>query len=199
MHCPALLADRFNTLRYDRERGAVVLLDRRRYPFATEFVECHTVEEVARAIEDMVVQGGPPLAYAAGLGLALAAFKGESLPAAAQRLLTTRPTADDLHHLIPQALKGGEDAEEILSFVNGEIERGNEVARRCGSFAADLLKDGGRILTHCIASAALVSRCFTRACGIGLRSSLANSIPSTRKSSAYFALPVTFATRSGVT
>ena len=155
MHCPALLADRFNTLRYDRERGTVILLDRRRYPFAAEFVECYTVEEVARAIEDMVVQGGPPLAYAAGLGLALAAFKGENLPAAAQRLLATRPTADDLHHLIPRALKAGEDAEEILSFVNGEIERGNEVARRCGSFAADLLKDGDRILTHCIAGAAL--------------------------------------------
>ena len=40
--------------------------------------------------------------------------------------------------------------------------------------------------------------CATRACGIGLSSSLANSMPSARKSSAYFALPVTFATRSGV-
>ena len=49
-----------------------------------------------------------------------------------------------------------------------------------------------------IASAALASRCFTRACGIGLSSSLQNSMPSARKSSAYFALPVTFATRSGV-
>ena len=49
-----------------------------------------------------------------------------------------------------------------------------------------------------IASAALVSMRTTRACGIGLSSSFANSIPSARKSSAYFAFPVTFATRSGV-
>ena len=34
---------------------------------------------------------------------------------------------------------------------------------------------------------------FTRACGSGLSSSLQNSMPSARKSSAYFALPVTFA------
>ena len=49
-----------------------------------------------------------------------------------------------------------------------------------------------------IACAALVSTRTTRACGIGLRSSFANSMPSTRKSSAYLAFPVTFATRSGV-
>ena len=49
-----------------------------------------------------------------------------------------------------------------------------------------------------IASAARVSRFRTRPCGIGLSSSFVNSMPSARKSSAYFARPVTFATRSGV-
>ncbi len=46
-----------------------------------------------------------------------------------------------------------------------------------------------------MASAALVSTLRTRACGMGLSSSLAKSIPSARKSSAYFALPVTLATQ----
>lgn len=172
MTCPALLADRFNTLRYDAERGAVVLLDRRLYPFAVEYVECRTVEEVARAVEEMVVQGGPPLAYAAGLGLALAAFHNAAQPAdaqrenlrsAARRLLATRPTADDLHHIIPQALAIGEaklnegeaSGPAILDFVNGEIERGDRVSRACGEFAAGLIADGDRILTHCFAGAAL--------------------------------------------
>ena len=36
--CPALLADRFNTLRFDREQQAVVLLDRRAYPFRTAYI-----------------------------------------------------------------------------------------------------------------------------------------------------------------
>ena len=49
-----------------------------------------------------------------------------------------------------------------------------------------------------MASAALVSSRDTRACGIGLQRSLANNIPSTLKSSEYFAFPVTFATMSGV-
>ncbi|MEW5988463.1 MAG: s-methyl-5-thioribose-1-phosphate isomerase [Chloroflexota bacterium] len=163
--CPAVLADRFNTLRYDTETNEVVLLDRRRYPFQTVYERYGTVEGVARAIEEMVVQGGPPLAYAAGLGLALAALQNpkskiQNLATAAQRLLNTRPTADDLHHLIPQALAVGlaagpeGAAEAILGFVNSEIERGNQVARACGRQAAGLLQDGDRVLTHCIAGAA---------------------------------------------
>ena len=170
--CPALMAARANTLRYDAERGAVLLLDRRVYPFAVDFVECDSVEAVARGIEDMVVQGGPPLAYAAGLGLALAAFQGAAqttetqraaLQAAARRLLATRPTADDLHHIVPEALSiaeaqlraGEPPGPAVLAYVEGEIARGDEVSRACGEYAAGLLADGDRILTHCFAGAAL--------------------------------------------
>ncbi len=165
--CPALLADRFKTLHYDEGSGTVVLLDRRSYPFRTEYVTCRSVNETAVAIEQMVVQGGPPLAYAAGLGLALAAHPGgvdaHVLRDAAARLLATRPTADDLHHLVPEALRRGEAAladgadvrRAILDYVNGEIARGNRVSQACGAHAATLLRDGDRILTHCLAGAAL--------------------------------------------
>jgi hypothetical protein len=49
-----------------------------------------------------------------------------------------------------------------------------------------------------MASAALASIRVTLAWGIGLSSSFAKSIPSAFQSSAYLALPVTFAIRSGV-
>jgi methylthioribose-1-phosphate isomerase len=168
---PALLADRFKTLHYDEDERAVVVLNRRKYPFTTEFVTLRTVEEVARAIEDMTVQGGPPLAYVAGLGLAMAARDLDASPTrqavylegVAKRLLATRPTADDLNHLIPAALKVARDAlrEErdpfraTLDYVNAEIQRGNDVSRKCGQYAARLVNDGDQILTHCIAGAAL--------------------------------------------
>lgn len=163
MSNPAILADRFKTLYYDPEQDAVVLLNRAKYPHQTEYVACRSVEEVAQAIETMIVQGGPPLAYAAGLGLALAEAMPQAYRAAAQRLLATRPTADDLHHIIPaaldralQALAAGQDPKQaILTYVYGEIERGNRVSRRCGEYAAGLLRDGDRVLTHCIAGAAL--------------------------------------------
>lgn len=168
---PAMLADRFKTLRYDEEQRAVVVLDRRKYPFQTEFVTLRTVEEVAQAIENMTVQGGPPLAYVAGLGLAMAARDLDAsatrqfvyLEGVAKRLLATRPTADDLNHIVPAALKvagdalrdGGDPFRAALDYVNGEIQRGNDVSRKCGQYAARLVKDGDRILTHCIAGAAL--------------------------------------------
>src|SRR4029078_3469611 len=48
-----------------------------------------------------------------------------------------------------------------------------------------------------ILSASAASIFFTRACGIGLTRILQNTMPSARKSSAYFAAPVTLASRSG--
>lgn len=168
---PALLADRFKTLRYDAAQHAVIVLDRRKYPFTTEFVTLRTYEEVARAIEDMTVQGGPPLAYVAGLGLAMAARDLDAsaarqaayLEQVAKRLLATRPTADDLNHIVPAALKVAQNAlregqdphRAALDYVNGEIQRGNDVARQCGEHAARLVNDGDQILTHCFAGAAL--------------------------------------------
>lgn len=38
------------------ENGTVRILDRRVYPTKVEFVECKTVQEVAKAITDMVTQ-----------------------------------------------------------------------------------------------------------------------------------------------
>jgi methylthioribose-1-phosphate isomerase len=165
--CPAIISDRFKTLRYDAETNEVVILDRRKYPFQTVYERYDTVEGVAVAIEEMVVQGGPPLAYAAALGMVLAEREGRGgrgekrLREAAARLIDTRPTADDLHHIIPKALEIGlaakpeERLQALLDYANSEIQRGNEVSQQCGWFAAQLLKDGDRILTHCIAGAAL--------------------------------------------
>jgi methylthioribose-1-phosphate isomerase len=119
----------------------------------------------------MTVQGGPPLAYVAGLGLAMAARDLDAsatrqavyLEQMSKRLLATRPTADDLHHILADtlaiqhdALREGRDPfRAALDYVNGEIQRGNEVSRQCGMHAARLLRDGDQVLTHCIAGAAL--------------------------------------------
>lgn len=167
-----LLTRRGDTLYYDTERGAVQVLDRRRYPKAVEFVACATVDEVAHAIEAMIVQGGPPLAYVGGYGLAVAARAHRHWPAEAQRgaliaaatrLGRTRPTADDLLAILDRALAvadaailAGADVEAaIVAYVRGEVERGDRVSEQCGRNAAALLADDDTILTHCFAGAAL--------------------------------------------
>ena len=68
----------------------------------------------------------------------------------------------------------------------------------CGASASGRSSAVRIASTPGIAMAALVSMRRTRACGIGLTSSLVNSMPSARKSSAYFARPVTLARISGV-
>lgn len=165
-----ILTNRADTLKY--EAGVVQMLDRRKLPETVTFVPCRTYEEVAQAIIDMVIQGGPPLAYAAGYGLALAAREFRDLTAerylaalaeAHERLRTTRPTAGDIHPLLDhglalarQAIADGRDAEATLvAYVDGAIRAGDRAARLSGRHAADLLADGDRILTHCFAGAAL--------------------------------------------
>lgn len=167
-----LLTRRGDTLYYDIDRGAVQVLDRRRYPQTTEYVACTNVEEVAHAIEAMIVQGGPPLAYVGGYGLAVAARNYKDWPAdalrgalieAGERLRRTRPTADDLNALIDQTLIVAERAifaganveQTIATFVQAEVERGDRISEQCGRNAAALLRDGDTILTHCFAGAAL--------------------------------------------
>ncbi|HYF75797.1 MAG TPA: s-methyl-5-thioribose-1-phosphate isomerase [Symbiobacteriaceae bacterium] len=165
-----ILTNRADTLKY--EDGVVQVLDRRKLPEVVTFVPYRTYEEVAQAIVDMVIQGGPPLAYAAGYGLTLAArqFKGlttaaykAALADAHQRLRATRPTAGDIHPLMDnglalayKAIDAGRDVEaDLKAYVDGQIQAGDRAARLSGKYASELLVDGDRVLTHCFAGAAL--------------------------------------------
>lgn len=177
-----ILTNRADTLKY--VDGVAQVLDRRRLPETVEFVECRTHQEMARAIVDMVIQGAPPLAFAAGYGLALAARQFRHLPEAEYRsalvrahreLRSTRPTGADIFPLLDRALglaldavAAGEDAEAaVVAFVDEQIRAGDRAARLSGRHAARLLADGDRILTHCFAGAALnYMLCFALEAGL---------------------------------
>ena len=167
-----LTTRRGDTLWYDRDTGIVHVLDRREYPRTTTFVACADVDAVAHSISAMIVQGGPPLAYVGGYGLAVEARRVRGWPAeaqrgallsAAERLRRTRPTADDLHHILDAALATADralfadkDVElAVADFVESEVQRGDHVSEQCGRHAAALLANGDVILTHCFAGAAL--------------------------------------------
>lgn len=166
----ALLADRFNTLWF--EDGCVHMLNRRKYPHSIEFVTCPDLESVALAIENMTIQGAPPLAYAAGLALAMHARVHEdepedqfftSMEAGCYRLQHTRPTGWDLNYILAGCMdiahktfaQNGDVSEAIRAFVYEKIAEGNRIARDTGRYAADLISDGARIQTICFAGAAL--------------------------------------------
>lgn len=152
------------------EGGKLVMIDRRRIPQEVVPVIGNNYEEVARAIEDMVVQGAGDIAITAGFGLYLAALELEKagevldiakLEHAAARLRATRPTGYHLAALlnrILERLKGADRpaSSEIMSFLNDILTRQREISQDTGRHGETLLESGDTILTHCFAGAGLL-------------------------------------------
>jgi methylthioribose-1-phosphate isomerase len=119
----------------------VVLLDQRRLPSEEVYLTLATVEEVARAIENLAVRGAPAIGCTAAFGIALAAVEAdardpdalrEALEAAFERLARTRPTAVNLF---------------------ASLRRMREVLTAIGRAGVELIPRGARVLTHCNAGA----------------------------------------------
>lgn len=159
-----------NIARY--EDGAVLILDRRAYPFERSFVRCATVEDVARAIEAMVTQSHGP-GPTAGYGMALAARAArsrsaprqeEALAAAAARLIATRPTNGGIRLVVTEVLEsalraigaGGDPEAAIVAAMDAFWARDLAASRAIGRAGAPLIRDGDRILTHCWGDAPIV-------------------------------------------
>jgi methylthioribose-1-phosphate isomerase len=143
----------------------VHILDRRVFPARQEWVRCATVEDVARAIEDMVTQSSGPY-FAALWGMVLAAREAESLPdpiahleAAGRRLIATRRTNNHLRKAV-HAVMSTVDAMDLAgSAFAGALagdERYRARSRALGAHTAKLLPDKASLLTHCWADLYLV-------------------------------------------
>ena len=154
------------------EGDILVVLDRRRLPREIVRLECPDHEAVARAIEDMAVQGAGDIAITAGFGLYLAARSaeksgasnlGEKLREAAGRLIATRPTGFHLAALVNKLMTriGESGAEEraseiILASLQKALESQRRISEDTGHHAETLLESGDRVLTHCFAGPALL-------------------------------------------
>lgn len=155
------------------EGDVVRILDRRVFPFEKTWVVCRTVEDVAKAIEDMVTQSSGPLFAAAG-GMALAAQaadrEGSSVDSrrtairqSGERLKATRKTNNHIREVVTELLAIGDSAlergEDLTPAVTAGAEaaaaRYNEQSERLGRYAAPLVPDGATILTHCWAESYL--------------------------------------------
>jgi len=143
--------------------GVVRILDRRALPHDERYVDCESVEEVARCIEDMVIQGAFSLSIAAGYGLALAVVDETRsdcrtrLHAASERLKKTRPTGLALQRMLAACMVAAEDAlvagESPIQAILATVDRGAAALARqgyeTGRIACELLPDNATILTHC--------------------------------------------------
>ena len=143
----------------------IVMVDQRKLPLEEAYVECRSDEEVARAIETMVIRGAPAIGIAAAYGVALGVMGADptrdldrQFDLAVKRLARARPTARNLfwalermqrvyaeNKLLPCGALGLRLVREAQAIEAEDLKANKKI----GSFGKDLIADGDSVLTHC--------------------------------------------------
>ncbi len=135
------------------EDGLVKLIDQRYLPFDFRIYEAKNAEDVAVAIEDMVVRGAPAIGATAAYGMAQAALQGLDLKAVGDRFRKTRPTGQDLFVAIDYMTKASANGTDLVAAADRYAQEDIDRCRSIGEHGAKLIRNGTRILTHCNAGA----------------------------------------------
>lgn len=154
----------FETLRWAGD--GIELLDQRALPLEKRYVRLETGEQIATAIEDMVVRGAPAIGDTAAMGVAVELARsretelGPVLHAICSRLRATRPTAvnlawalDRVERALGSLIRAGESpgcvrrvARELATQI---IEEDLATCHAIGDAGAELVPLGACLLTHC--------------------------------------------------
>jgi methylthioribose-1-phosphate isomerase len=155
------------TIKWDENK--VVMIDQRELPAEEVYVECYDADQVAEAIEKMIIRGAPAIGVAAAFGVALGVrridrneSREDEFHRIIHRLEKTRPTARNLFWALERMNKTFEENRSLaLSQLKERLtqealrieEEDIETNRKIGFHGKDLVEDGHTILTHCNAGA----------------------------------------------
>lgn len=144
---------------------AVVLLDQTRLPAEEVYLTCRDIPTLDDAIRRLVVRGAPLLGMAGAFGVALAAWRGDDVEAAARQLAQSRPTAVNLSWGAGRALAAYRAARQAVGPASEKAERAGaeaalqeaqaigladaQASEAIATHGQALVPDGARILTHC--------------------------------------------------
>ncbi len=160
---------KIETLRWAEDH--LEMIDQRILPAEFKYISYRDAQSVADGIHSMVVRGAPAIGCAAAYGVALEALNlqnatvdefSKGMEQAFKILLQSRPTAINLFWAIDRmrskmneniSLTPKEIANTLLSEAHKILNQDIEINRKMGSFGAELLPDGARVLTHCNAGA----------------------------------------------
>jgi len=170
------------------ENEAVVMIDQRKLPQKEVYLSLKSVEQVAQAIEKMVIRGAPAIGLAAAYGLALAIYQvkdeknlDKTFEAAYERLYRTRPTARNLFWALERMKKvftrnrknGLEALKNILLTEARKMDEEDlAINMKIGEYGQKLISDGDTVLTHCNAGG-LATAGYGTALGV-IRSAVAH-------------------------
>jgi len=157
--------NKIETLRWVEDH--LEMIDQRILPADFQYISYNSAITVANGIRSMVVRGAPAIGCAAAYGVALEALNlqdasvdefSKGMEQAFKILLQSRPTAINLFWAIDRmrskmneniSLTPKEIANTLLSEAHEILSEDIEINRKMGSFGAELLPDGARVLTHC--------------------------------------------------
>ncbi|MFC2160243.1 S-methyl-5-thioribose-1-phosphate isomerase [Acidobacteriota bacterium] len=155
------------TIKWDDNK--VILIDQRKLPLEEVYVECINYEDVARAIETMIIRGAPAIGVAAAFGVALGVLQIKTTSSLLEefdliysRLERTRPTARNLFWAL-ERMRGVflkniklklSSLQQVLVKEALAIEKEDfDTNKKMGAWGKELIGNGSSILTHCNAGA----------------------------------------------
>ena len=163
------MSKNIETLRWNVDH--LEMIDQRILPADFQYITYDSAASVAEGIRSMVVRGAPAIGCAAAYGVALEALTlkntssedfSKGMEDAFVVLQQSRPTAINLFWAIDRMrsimnenldLSSNEIADILLKEAHKVKKEDIEINRAMGSFGAELLQDGARVLTHCNAGA----------------------------------------------
>ncbi len=154
------------TIYWDKSTNQVKTIDQRMLPGRVKWVTLSTGEEVAEAIQNMIVRGAPVIGVAGAYGIALAACRSLStnsvgmatdLHETGRKLLSARPTAVNLQWAIMRMEKtisscpGSVDEMRSALITEAENIADEDVQTnaRIAQFGNEIIADGDVIIHHC--------------------------------------------------
>jgi methylthioribose-1-phosphate isomerase len=162
-----LFVEIMRTIYWNPETSSVEMIDQRLLPTEFKLVSLFNHEDVADAINRMVIRGAPAIGAAAAFGLVLAAKNStadsseaifEELKNAADTLRRARPTASNLNWALARVLKVAEKASDsppgqlrelVLQEAQDLADEDVEINKRMGANGAALLPDKSTVIHHC--------------------------------------------------
>jgi methylthioribose-1-phosphate isomerase len=143
------------------------MIDQRILPGQFTINRYTTVQEIADAIQTMVVRGAPALGASAGFGMALAAQNSDAataddllrdLATAADIIGKSRPTAVNLFWGIARMTKCAQDSSSqpvdairkaLLNEAQKIADEDIDINKRMGAYGSALVPDNATIIHHC--------------------------------------------------
>jgi methylthioribose-1-phosphate isomerase len=154
-------------------RNSVQIIDQTKLPDKLVYLTCTNHREIAKAIKSLVVRGAPAIGICAALALVLVTINSKAktgrglqseLERAASLLISTRPTAVNIHWAVKRILQissKGKNVKEIRRLVRLEalamLNEDTLTNRKLGRAGSALFYDGDVVMTHCNAGSLATS------------------------------------------